>query len=173
MLALPSEQVTVHQTGIAMLLLWLLALMRFRQWKSPFRRGWIKLCVIGIGGLALTTVLYNQALERLDASLAIVLLFQFTWITILLDSVSRRQWPSKFRLLAIFIVMVGTLLAVGILEEGLTRFDTVGIILGLRSAVAYSLFIWWTGRLQGGPGSCSFGCHVDRRAPACCAVIWL
>jgi drug/metabolite transporter (DMT)-like permease len=143
------EQVTVHQTGIAMLLLWLLALVRFRQWKSPFRRGWIKLCVIGIGGLALTTVLYNQALERLDASLAIVLLFQFTWITILLDSVSRREWPSKFRLLAIFIVMVGTLLAVGILEEGLTRFDTVGIILGLLSAVAYSLFIWWTGRLQG------------------------
>ncbi|MFC5649599.1 DMT family transporter [Paenibacillus solisilvae] len=143
------EQVTVHQSGIAMLLLWLLALVRFRRWVNPFRGEWIKLCVIGIGGLALTTVLYNQALERLNASLAIVLLFQFTWITILLDSITQRKWPGKFRMLAVLIVMAGTLLAVGILEEGLTRFDILGVILGLLSAAAYSLFIWWTGRLQG------------------------
>jgi drug/metabolite transporter (DMT)-like permease len=144
------EQVTVHQTGMGMLLLWLIALLRWKRWRSPDRMTWIKLSFIGICGLALTTVLYNKALERLDASLAIVLLFQFTWITILLDSLRNRKWPSKFRLAAIVLVMAGTWLAVGILEDGLTRIDGIGIVLGLLSAVTYSMFIWLTGRLRDG-----------------------
>jgi drug/metabolite transporter (DMT)-like permease len=142
------EQVTVHQTGVATLLLWLIALSRLKRWKNPFHGPWVKLAVIGTCGILLTTILYNQALERLEASIAIVLLFQFTWITILLDSLWNRRWPGKFRIAAIVVVMTGTVLAVGLLENDLTRIDSEGVVLGLLSAVTYSLFIWWTGRVD-------------------------
>ncbi|SFT12682.1 DMT family transporter [Paenibacillus sp. BC26] len=142
-------QVTVHQTGIGMAMLWLIALARWRRWQNPLRGSWLKLALIGTCGLAMTTILYNAALQRLDASLAIVLLFQFTWITILLDSIQKRTWPGKFRLLAIVIVMIGTVLAAQLPESGLTKVSIIGVLAGFLSAVSYSLFIWWTGQLEG------------------------
>ncbi|MBW7476277.1 DMT family transporter [Paenibacillus oenotherae] len=142
------EQVTLYQTGIGTLLLWIIALVRIKWWRNPFRGPWIKLAVIGIVGLMLTTILYNRALERLDASLAIVLLFQFTWITILLDSIRRRTWPGKFRIIAIIVVMAGTLLAVGLLEAKVANMDAAGVAFGLLAAVTYSLFLWLTGLVQ-------------------------
>jgi drug/metabolite transporter (DMT)-like permease len=110
-------------------------------------QAWLKLAIIGIAGLSLTTVFYNEALSRLDASLGIVLLFQFTWITILLESIRRRQWPSKPELVALLCIAVGTVLAVGLLEQDLSRADGVGVLLGLLSAITYSLFFFLTGFL--------------------------
>ncbi|WP_308636555.1 EamA family transporter [Paenibacillus silvisoli] len=142
-------QVTVHQMGIAMLLLWLIALARMKKRRSRVGGSWLKLSLIGIIGLGLTNLFYFAALRMLDASLAIVLLFQFTWITILLDSIQKRVWPGKQRLAAAIIVMIGTLLSVGLLEDRLQAVSALGIMVGLLSAVSSSLFIWWTGQLEG------------------------
>ncbi|WP_274653939.1 EamA family transporter [Paenibacillus humicola] len=144
------EQLTVHQSGIGLLLLGIVALIRFRQWRNPFRGQWIKQSLVGVFGLSLTTVLYNLALMRLEASFAIVLLFQFTWITILLDSVRQRAWPDRNKLIGVAFVMGGTLLAVGLMDATFSRVDGAGIVYGFLSAVTYSLFIWLTGRLDRG-----------------------
>lgn len=108
------------------------------------RREWLKLTIIGIVGLALTTMFYNEALSRIDASLAIVLLFQFTWITILLESIRRRAWPKRSEWLATLCIAAGTLLAVGLLEQDFSRVDGLGVLYGLLSAVTYSLFFFLT-----------------------------
>jgi drug/metabolite transporter (DMT)-like permease len=111
---------------------------------SRIRRSWLKLTVIGIVGLALTTLFYNEALVRVDASLAIVLLFQFTWITIMLESIRKRAWPKRAEWLAMLFISIGTVLAVGLLEHDFSQIDGTGVIYGLLSAVAYSLFFFLT-----------------------------
>lgn len=111
---------------------------------ASIKRHWLKLTAIGIVGLALTTVFYNEALARIDASLAIVLLFQFTWITILLESIRKRAWPSRAEGLAIGFIAAGTVLAVGLLEHDLSAIDGIGALYGLLSAVTYSLFFFLT-----------------------------
>ncbi|WP_028609712.1 EamA family transporter [Paenibacillus harenae] len=144
------EQITVHQVGISVALLWLLVLLRPRLWRNPFQRGkWLPLAVIGIFGLCLTTVFYNLALQRLEASFAIVLLFQFMWITIFLECLWFRRKPGRQQILAIIVVMAGTLLAVGLFEQNsFVKIDMAGVGFGLASAVTYSLFLFLTGRLQ-------------------------
>ncbi|AJY75312.1 EamA family transporter [Paenibacillus beijingensis] len=146
------EQVTVHQVGAAMVLLWLLVLCFPKQRRNPLRGSWLMLALTGIAGLALSTILFNKALQKLDASLATVLLFQFTWITILLDSLRNRKVPARNRLLAVVIVLIGTVLAVGLLEGRLEHNDPAGIGYGLAAAVTYSLFLSLTGSVKSSLG---------------------
>ncbi|MOA04791.1 EamA-like transporter family protein [compost metagenome] len=77
------------------------------------------------------------------------MLFQFVWITIFLECVWLRRWPRLRQIVAVLVVMAGTLLAAGLFEQNsLAKIDIAGVAYGLASAVTYSLFIFLTGRLQ-------------------------
>ena len=141
-------QITASQMTMGTLVLWLLVGLQPKSWSNPFKGPWIKLILIGIFGLALTTVFYNVSLTELDASFSIVLLFQFTWITILIDSVVEKRWPSRFQFIAIGLVMLGTVLAVNLFGINLALFSVRGLFFGLASAISYSLFIYMTGRID-------------------------
>ncbi|ASA26271.1 EamA family transporter [Paenibacillus donghaensis] len=93
-----------------------------------------------------TGLVYYQSLRYIPASLAIILLFQFTWISVLIQSVSRRQRPNKVTLLTLLVLFGGTLLAAGIFDQGAAHFNPLGITLGLLSAVSYSMFIIFSGK---------------------------
>ncbi len=93
-----------------------------------------------------TGLLYYQSLRYIPASFAIILLFQFTWISVLIQAVSKRQRPSKVMLWTLLVLLGGTLLAAGVMEQGAAPFNYLGILLGLLSAVSYSLFIIFSGK---------------------------
>ncbi|SEM90417.1 DMT family transporter [Paenibacillus sp. OV219] len=95
---------------------------------------------------ALTGLLYYQSLRYIPNSLAIVLLFQFTWMGVLIQAISSRKRPNGIMLLTLAILFGGTLLAAGIMEQGLADFDMTGVVLGLLAAVSYSLFILFSGK---------------------------
>jgi drug/metabolite transporter (DMT)-like permease len=141
-------QVTSAQVVCGVAMLWLLVLMRPKNWSNPFAGPWVRLTLIGIGGLFLTTLLFNTSLKFLDASLSMVLLFQFTWITLLMDSIARRKLPSINQAISIVIIMIGTLLAVNIAGADFSTISTFGLLLGLASSITYAGFIFFTGRIQ-------------------------
>ncbi|MFE4711573.1 EamA family transporter [Paenibacillus sp. NPDC056722] len=93
-----------------------------------------------------TGLMYYQSLRYIPASLAIILLFQFTWISVLIQAVSKRKWPDKVTLLTLLLLFGGTLLAAGIMDQGEARFNVLGLTLGLLSAVSYSMFIIFSGK---------------------------
>jgi len=94
-----------------------------------------------------TGVFYYNALQYIPASIAIVLLFQFTWMGVLAEAVISRRLPSKQTLLSLGLLLVGTILAGGLLETGgLAQFNFIGVIFGLLAAVAYTLFILFSGK---------------------------
>ena len=45
--------------------------------------------------MGLTGIFYNRALEYIDASFAIILLLQFTWISMILQFIVDKQTPSR------------------------------------------------------------------------------
>lgn len=141
-------EISASQMTMGMVITWILVLIRRKSWSNPFSGPWIRLSIVGIVGISLTTILYNATLSELDASLSIVLLFQFTWITIVLDSVINKRWPSRMQMLAVLIVLAGTLFAVNIYAADWIQVSVKGIVLGLASGFCYSLFLFLTGRIQ-------------------------
>ncbi|CAM4419389.1 DMT family transporter [Paenibacillus alkaliterrae] len=95
---------------------------------------------------AITGLLYYESLHYIPASLAIILLFQFTWIGVLTQAVSQRKSPNRIMVSTIALLLGGTVLAAGIMEQGTGQFNGIGVILGLLSAVSYSLFIIFSGK---------------------------
>ncbi|EXX88681.1 multidrug transporter, partial [Paenibacillus darwinianus] len=95
---------------------------------------------------AVTGLLYYESMRYVSASLAIILLFQFTWIGVLIQAVAERRRPGGFILVSLAVLFGGTLLAAGIVEEGAGRLPLMGTVLGLLSAVSYSLFILLSGK---------------------------
>lgn len=140
-------QITPAQMTMGTLFVWVLILFHKKSWVNPFKGPWIKLGLIGIFGLSLTTVFFNIALKELNASFSIILLFQFTWITIAMDCIVKRRLPKKAESFAIVLILIGTLLAVNIFDTNWEQFSLLGILYGLLSALTYSGFLFFTGHV--------------------------
>ncbi|MBO8162710.1 MAG: DMT family transporter [Brevibacillus sp.] len=140
---LPGE-VTGSQVLIGAGLTWLPALFFIKKRVSA--KQWLMLLGVGLTA-GLTGVLYYTALQFVPASIGIVLLFQFTWMGVLLEAIVERKRPTSDKIAALLLLFVGTALAGDILESGWQQFTLIGLLLGLLSAVAYTLFIFFSGKV--------------------------
>lgn len=96
----------------------------------------------------LTGIFYYAALQYISASFAIILLFQFTWIGILLEAITERKRPGKDKIFSLCILFVGIIMASGYLQGGQEAPSWIGIGLGLLSALTYALFIMFSGKVS-------------------------
>ncbi|MBO7746741.1 EamA family transporter [Paenibacillus sp. MWE-103] len=94
----------------------------------------------------LTGMLYYAALQYISASFAIILLFQFTWMGILLEAIAERKRPGKEKLISLSILFAGITMASGYLGGEQEAVSWIGVALGLMSAVTYAFFIWFSGK---------------------------
>jgi drug/metabolite transporter (DMT)-like permease len=133
------SQVSGGQLLMGTLLLWLIVLFTKKQKLGLIQIG--KLLVSGIP-VGLTSVFYYQALQTLDASLAIVFLFQFVWIGTLLEWLIARKRPTIGKIISIIILLIGTVLSSGLLINGVIEMPLSGFIWGMLSAVTFSAFIF-------------------------------
>jgi len=104
------------------------------------------LCIAGIT-TSLTGLLYGKSLETIPASLAVILLFQFTWIGILIEAIANRRLPSISKLISILVLFLGTLLAGGVFSGPIEGYTLSGLIYGLLAAFSFALFIFVSGRI--------------------------
>lgn len=88
-----------------------------------------------------TGLLYYETLRYVPNSIAIVLLFQFTWMGILIQAIRQRRRPTGIMLCALAILLFGTLFAAGIVDQQLAVINGLGFLFGISSAVSYSLYI--------------------------------
>ena len=95
----------------------------------------IALLALGLN-TCIGTVLYNYALTLLPVSVAITLLFQFTWMGIVVQLVVMRRRPRAAEAAAAAVILGGTLMASGMFSESVGALDPVGIACGLLSAVS-------------------------------------
>lgn len=110
--------------------------------------------VFALLGLGLTTcttcVLYNYALTMLPVSVAITLLFQFTWMGIVVQVIATRRRPHPAEAVAAAVILGGTLLASGLLFDEVGALDPLGVACGLLSAVSCASFMFFSGRVGRG-----------------------
>ncbi|MDN4100353.1 multidrug transporter [Bacillus cereus] len=110
------------------------------------RNNVFSLLVVGTT-MSITSIFYGYSIKEIPASIAVILLFQSTWIGVLIEAVVSKTFPSREKLLSILVLFLGTLFASGILE-GLGQHITLkGVIYGLLAAIVFALYIFASGRV--------------------------
>lgn len=109
----------------------------------------ILLIVIGVS-IAMVSLTYMIALQTIPAHLAVILLFQYTWIGIIIEAIMRWKLPEIPTVISAVILIGATFLASGFGSISLAGINGVGIFFGMLSAVFYALYIELIGKLNTG-----------------------
>lgn len=114
--------------------------------RSKINFNGIKTLVLAGALTGVTNIVYGRSLVYLPASLAVVLLFQFTWIGMLVSCIAKRQFPSRIEFISLIVLFAGTIPAAGLIDVDLTQIPFQGWLWGLAAAVCFSLFIFVNGK---------------------------
>lgn len=143
------SDVTGTQAFFGAIILWLCYFIQTKTRKplvvktiSP----WYILLVAG-SFTGLVSMFYYQCVKLVPASLAIILLMQFVWISVLLELFIYKKKPTKLQLLAVFFVLAGTVLASGFTTQNFSEINIKGIVFGMLAALCYAIFLMLNGKL--------------------------
>jgi len=139
------KEVTGSQFLLGTLIIWLIALFSKKKKLSLPIIGKLLLSGIPVG---LTGVFYYQSLQTLDASLAIIFLFQFVWIGTFVDWIVFKKIPTTGKMASIGILIIGSVLAAGIITAGGIELSWQGTVWGLLSALSYTTLIFLSSSIE-------------------------
>lgn len=140
-----SSEVTGSQFLMGTILIWIAALFSKKKKLTLPKIG--KLLISGIP-LGLTSLFYYQSLQSLNASLAIIFLFQFVWIGSLFEWVFYKKTPTLGKIISIGILIIGSIFASGIIGEGIGEITWQGTGWGMLSALTYTTFIFLSSSVE-------------------------
>ncbi|SHE76703.1 EamA-like transporter family protein [Seinonella peptonophila] len=128
-------------TLLGCLLLWLYTLPKIQKIKVIPARTIVFLIIVGsIWGL--TDIFYSITIKNLPASLAVILLFQFTWISQIVYMIQKRTWLTIYQWIALASVLFGTFLAADYHTNQLAYINWLGFAFGVCSAISYTASIF-------------------------------
>lgn len=127
---------------IALVASLIFVLVRRIEWSSPK-----KLCEMAILGIFTggTSICYYTAVTLLPSSAALTLLFQYVWISVLIECIHKCKLPTLSSVVSIAVILIGTVFATGLLDGDAISLDPIGVVFGAASAVFYALFLYFSG----------------------------
>jgi drug/metabolite transporter (DMT)-like permease len=133
-----TSQFTIGIIGILLLQIFLKTPQKDQQ--VPGRFSILKL-MLGGTSLGLTSVFYYFAVKYIPVSVGIVLLMQSVWMGLLLEAVLDKKLPSKRKIAATFIVLLGTALATNIFSST-HELNWKGIAWGFAAGFSYTISLY-------------------------------
>ena len=137
---LSFEQVTYSQYIYGVLGL-LFVVIVSRSFRKLTVKATLRLCLIGVIGLGGTSLFLYASLNRIPASMALVLLFQFTWISLVIEKWFLKKDISLKQVAAAVIILAGTLCVLHLQSLQLSGQTFIGMALGFGAAICYSIFL--------------------------------
>jgi len=104
--------------------------------EKPSEKNKFQLMLAGTS-LGMTSVFYYLCVKYIDVSIAIVLLMQTVWMGVILEWILDKQRPSNKKIVAVLIVLIGTLLATNVLFSP-TEINPLGIFWGMLAAASFT-----------------------------------
>lgn len=135
--------VTGTQVLFGFVLLWLIAGLRQLlggKGAASTLSEKIKLAAMGTS-TGLVSIFYYKCVQMVPASVAILLLMQFTWMSLVFDAVIKRKMPTLLQTATVLVILFGTALAGGLFTGKLPDFELEGILYGLLAALCYTAFL--------------------------------
>lgn len=141
-----AGEITFAQAFLGAVMLWSIVIFRNLKNRSSKLIGSWKLLLAGTS-MGISAYTYYLSVEYIPASLAIVLLMQMTWMSMLAEWCFFRKKPSNKEILSSVFIIAGTVLAGNLLNIKGFDFSILGIGLGLLSALLYTLYVLFTSKL--------------------------
>lgn len=140
-----APEVTGAQYFFGTMLIWIVFLFS-KKGKLTIKQ----VVILLLSGIpfGLTSLFYYQSLKTLDASLAIIFLFQFVWIGTIFDWVFYKKKPSKEKLVSIAVLLIGSSLAANIISGKISVLPWEGTFWGLSASLMFTTFIFLSGSIE-------------------------
>lgn len=135
-----AAEISVTQAFAGMVVLWLLYIITRRQRHSMSTGDWAWLLLTG-GCIGVTSFIYYVSVAYIPASVAIVILMQFTWIGLLMEAVFFKKIPSLLQLITTVMILAGTWMGSGLAGNGITGLSVKGLLYAGASAFLYAVYI--------------------------------
>lgn len=134
-----TAEVTSSQFALGLLFTGILVLLnsKSKNQKPNPTPAEIKSLIIAGTSTGLTSIFYYLSVKYIPVSIAIVLLMQTVWIGVALEALLNKQRPSTPKLVAILVVLLGTLLATKAFDAQDIP-DWRGLVLGFLAACSFT-----------------------------------
>lgn len=96
--------------------------------------------------LGMTSLFYYLAVKYIPVSIGIVLLMQTVWMGVLLEMILEKKLPSKQKVIAVCIVLFGTVLATNIINNDI-ELDWRGLVWGMLAAASFTTTMFTANRV--------------------------
>jgi maleamate amidohydrolase len=126
---------------VSMVIFWAILPFTSRKFHGLVRSDLWKIILLGGVGLGATVAFYYISINELTVSIAIVLLFQFTWMVFLIDWIRKRRRPKAYELISLLLVLIGTISAVQLKWGFWIEGSLWGYIAGIIAAVCYAIYL--------------------------------
>lgn len=137
--------ISATQAFTGMVVLWIWVWLRSRRQQEivslrTLMTCWWQVLLTG-AAIGLTTFLYYVSVHYIPASVAIILLMQFTWMGVLLDRIVFKKKADTLQLFTIAVILTGTVMASGISGIHMDAPFIKGSLYALASAGFYALYV--------------------------------
>ncbi|WP_078672310.1 EamA family transporter [Chitinophaga eiseniae] len=137
-----AAEIAFSMSLISAVLLGVALLFSNRKINRVKLRGKSAISLLLVGSLiGLTNFLYYLSVSYISASLAIVILMQFTWFSLLLEWLIFRQRPGRLELAIVLFILVGTVMAGNLFQAEALSFSWRGMAFALASSFTYAVYI--------------------------------
>lgn len=142
-----AAEISFAQAALAAIFLGTYTLVTGKSIQGKITRKDLLPLILTGSAIGLTNYLYYQSVSYISASLAIVILMQFTWFSLFLEWIIFAKKTSRIELLTVFFILIGTVMAGNLFDSRAWSFSLKGILLALFASLTYAIYIVANGRI--------------------------
>lgn len=108
-----------------------------KKLEKPTKKDTLKLILAGTS-LGFTSLFYYLSVQYINVSIAIVLLMQSVWFSVVVESFIQKKFPNARKIIATLVVLLGTLLATNSFNSNI-ELDIRGLFWGILAATSFTV----------------------------------
>lgn len=144
-----TAEVTAAQFSLGILGLLILLFIQSKTSKklpASTTKSDVKKLLLAGTSLGGTSLFYYLCVQYIDVSIAIVLLMQSVWFSVVVESVLNKRMPNMRKVIATIIVLIGTVFATNAINVDVDL-DFRGIFWGLMAATSYTITMFTANKI--------------------------
>ena len=144
-----TSEVTTAQFALGFIGLLILNLIQTKTSKKQLAKPnskEIRMLMLAGTSMGFTSLFYYIAVQYINVSIAIVLLMQSVWFSVVVESFMAKKFPNARKIIAVIIVLTGTILATNLINMEV-EIDWHGIFWGVLAAASFTMTMFTSNTL--------------------------